>query len=75
MKIKTITYQRVKNLGNHESKRLEMIADVSDGEDPIIAFNVLEDFVDTCLDREAEERYRSLAKNEDDNVDTFLASF
>jgi len=30
MKIKTITVQRVKNLGNYESERLEMTAEVPD---------------------------------------------
>ena len=30
MKYKTITYQRVKNLGNYESKRLELTAELDD---------------------------------------------
>ncbi|WP_414546087.1 hypothetical protein [Nostoc sp. CCY0012] len=34
MTIKTITYQRVLNLGNYESKRLEMTAEISEGDDP-----------------------------------------
>ncbi|MBD2388819.1 hypothetical protein [Cylindrospermum sp. FACHB-282] len=32
--IKLITYQRVLNLGNYESKRLELQAEVMEGEDP-----------------------------------------
>lgn len=32
MKVKTITYQRVKNLGNYESERLEMTVEVEEGE-------------------------------------------
>ena len=34
MAIKTITYQRVLNLGNYESKRLELSAEVLEGDDP-----------------------------------------
>ncbi|QLE55653.1 hypothetical protein [Nostoc sp. TCL26-01] len=33
MQIKTITYQRVINLGNYESKRLEMTAEMWEGDD------------------------------------------
>jgi predicted nucleic acid-binding Zn-ribbon protein len=33
MQIKTISYQRVVNLGNYESKRLELFAEVQEGED------------------------------------------
>lgn len=32
MQVKTITYQRVLNLGNYESKRLELSAEVYDGD-------------------------------------------
>ncbi|MCC5623256.1 hypothetical protein [Nostoc sp. CHAB 5715] len=34
MVIKNITYQRVLNLGNYESKRLELSAKVLEGDDP-----------------------------------------
>lgn len=34
MKITTISYQAVKNLGNYESERLEATADVEEGETP-----------------------------------------
>jgi plasmid stabilization system protein ParE len=34
LKIKHLTYQAVKNLGNYSSERLEMSAEVEDGEDP-----------------------------------------
>lgn len=37
MKITTITYQAVKNRGNYESERLEMVATLEDGEDPYVA--------------------------------------
>ena len=33
MKIKTITYQRVKNLGNYESERIELSAELNDDDD------------------------------------------
>jgi len=32
MRIKNISYQRVINLGNYESKRLELFAEISEGE-------------------------------------------
>ncbi|MEH2312364.1 MAG: hypothetical protein V7K35_13415 [Nostoc sp.] len=34
MAIKNITYQRAINLGNYESKRLELSAEVLEGDDP-----------------------------------------
>lgn len=41
MKIRTITYQRVHNLGNYESERLEMVADLEDDEEAIEVFDQL----------------------------------
>jgi hypothetical protein len=41
MKIKTISYQRVVNLGNYESKRLELFAEVQEGEDEEVAISAL----------------------------------
>lgn len=38
MKVTTITYQALKNLGNYESERLEATADVESGEDPMEVF-------------------------------------
>ncbi len=35
MKTKTVTYQRVKNLGNYESERLEMMAEVDEHENDL----------------------------------------
>lgn len=37
MKYKTIAYQRVKNLGNYESERLELTAEVDEDEDEDIS--------------------------------------
>lgn len=33
MKFKTITYQRVKNLGNYESERLELSVELNEDDD------------------------------------------
>ena len=33
MKYKEIRYQRVKNLGNYESERMELVAEVAEGDD------------------------------------------
>lgn len=49
MKVKTITYQRVKNLGNYESERLELTAEVDcDIDDIFVSINTLKAIV---LDR------------------------
>lgn len=49
MKVKTISYQRVKNLGNYESERLEMFAELDEGEDPILCAASLRDLVEQHL--------------------------
>ena len=41
MKITTVTYQRVKNLGNYESKRLEISAELDDADDVTEAITTL----------------------------------
>ncbi len=45
MKITSISYQAVKNLGNYESERLEATAIVEDGEDPVEKTKELRRFV------------------------------
>ncbi len=50
MKITSISYQAVKNLGNYESERLEAIADVVEGEDLLEAVRQLRTFVNAQLD-------------------------
>ncbi|MBW4642938.1 MAG: hypothetical protein KME23_08070 [Goleter apudmare HA4340-LM2] len=45
MKIQTITYKRVKNLGNYQSETLEATAIVFEDGDPDIAANILREFV------------------------------
>ncbi len=55
VKIKTITYQRVKNLGNYESERLEMSCDVDEDEDPILAAAQLQQDVYYLLFKPAEK--------------------
>lgn len=46
MQIKTITYQRVINLGNYESKRLEMTAEISERDDLEFETSVLMEMVE-----------------------------
>ena len=53
MKIKTISYHRVVNLGNYESKRLELFAEVQEGEDPEAAISSLAELVE----RKAKESF------------------
>jgi hypothetical protein len=55
MNIKTITYQRVINLGNYESKRLEMTADISEGEDSEYEASVLMEMVERKVREEAQK--------------------
>ena len=43
MKIKTITYQRVKNLGNYESERIELSAELSENDNFEESFNSLKE--------------------------------
>lgn len=45
MKIQTITYQRVKNLGNYESERMEMTAQVDEDDDPNLVALTLKSMV------------------------------
>lgn len=44
--LRTISYQRVRNLGNYESERLEAVLDLTEGEDPHVAFVRLKRFVE-----------------------------
>lgn len=34
MNIKTISYRRIKNLGNYENESVEWVADLEEGDDP-----------------------------------------
>lgn len=47
--IRTISYQRTKNLGNYESERLEAVLDLAEGEDTHVAFIRLKRFVEAEL--------------------------
>lgn len=49
MEVKTITYQKVKNLGNYESERLEMTVEV-DIEDPVAIENAVNDLKQMVLE-------------------------
>jgi small-conductance mechanosensitive channel len=50
MKFKTVTYQRVKNLGNYESERLELSIELSEDDDVDEAIATLIDKVKKTLD-------------------------
>jgi hypothetical protein len=45
MQVKTISYGRTKNLGNYQSERLDVTAELSDGEDETTAFEQLKTWV------------------------------
>lgn len=49
MKYKTITYQRVKNLGNYESERLELSAEVAEDDDISSTISTLKEIVNKAL--------------------------
>jgi predicted Zn-dependent peptidase len=53
MQIKSISYHRVINLGNYESKRLELFAEIQEGEDPEAAISSLAELVE----RKAKESF------------------
>ncbi|MEH1992351.1 hypothetical protein [Nostoc sp.] len=46
MRIKTISYKRVINLGNYENKHLELFAEIEDGEDVEVAISSLAELVE-----------------------------
>ncbi|WP_414579613.1 hypothetical protein [Anabaena sp. CCY 9402-a] len=66
MQIKTITYQRVLNLGNYESKRLEMTAEIYEGDDLEFETTFLMEMVERKIREDAtkkvEEEIRLLRK-------------
>ena len=49
MRVTEVKYQRVKSLGNYETERLEMVADVAEGEDHKKVINWLRDEVELIL--------------------------
>ncbi|QSJ17710.1 hypothetical protein JYQ62_02185 [Nostoc sp. UHCC 0702] len=52
MKSKTITYKRILNIKNFNSKQLEEVAEVEDGEDPEVAISKLMERVERKLREE-----------------------
>lgn len=50
MKYKTITYQRVKNLGNYESERLEMTVELGDEDNVSESAQQLRQLVNNLLE-------------------------
>ncbi|WP_445626619.1 hypothetical protein [Nostoc sp. DSM 114167] len=57
MKIKTISYKRVLNLGNYENKHLELFAEVDEGEDPEQAILQLADIVERTIRESVTKEY------------------
>lgn len=55
MQIKTITYQRVLNLGNYESKRLEMTAEIDEGDDLEFETSFLMEMVERKVREDAQK--------------------
>ena len=49
MRIKTISYQRVINLGSYENKRLEMTAELSEVDDALVIASKLMEFVEAKI--------------------------
>lgn len=45
MKITTITYRRVLNLGKYETETLEVQAEIEEGDDPAVVFEEVKAFV------------------------------
>ena len=54
MEVKTITYQRLKNLGNYESERMELTAELNENDDVDDAIASLKNLVLESLDLKAE---------------------
>jgi chromosome segregation ATPase len=54
MKFQAITYQRIKNLGNYESERIEISAELEDGDDKDEAMAQLRSWVGRQLSLRAE---------------------
>lgn len=72
MKFKTVSYKRIKNLGNFESATIEMCAEISSDEDPQIATHVLMDNVERVLKvgKHAPEK-EGTEESDDKNPDYF----
>lgn len=68
MKITTITYQAVKNLGNYESERLEMTAALEEGEDAEAAAIILRRRVNLLLNEPV--RFGKLREDPPDDLPT-----
>lgn len=65
MHISKVTYQRVKNLGNYETERVEVEVQLNEGEDANAAFNAAKKYVNGKLnlgpsDQEIRDAYAVL---------------
>ncbi len=59
MAIKNISYQRVLNLGDYNSKRLELFSEVLEGEDPEEAISGLMETVERKIREETYQKIES----------------
>ncbi|OCQ98972.1 hypothetical protein BCD64_23320 [Nostoc sp. MBR 210] len=67
MQIKTISYERVLNLGNYENKKMALFAEVLEGEDPEEAISRLADTVERKIRESVNSEYqRQMLKLEAD---------
>jgi hypothetical protein len=66
MQIKTITYGFKKNIGNYESKNVEVTAEIDSDDDAVEAFITLQDWVHSQL-----EKSPNLDELDTDEVDIF----
>ncbi|WP_427159420.1 hypothetical protein ACQFX9_25875 [Aliinostoc sp. HNIBRCY26] len=67
MQIKTISYERVLNLGNYENKKMALFAEVTEGEDAEEAISQLADTVERKIRESVNSEYqRQMLKLEAD---------
>lgn len=64
MQITEVRYQRVKNLGNYETERCELVALVDEDENPKEVFVDLRDMAEEFLDLNEDENYHDYAEGD-----------
>lgn len=50
MIVRTVTYERLHNLGNYENERVILVAEITEGEDVEVVFDALSEQASTILD-------------------------
>lgn len=64
LQLKTVTYSRIKNIGNYENERVEAVAVVQPGEDPSEVLRGLKRFVLGSLGLEVKSKVREAERRE-----------